>query len=93
MEPMAGRVRELVPELHVVAAHGKMAADEIDRVMVEFADGVGDVLLATNIIESGLDVPRANTILIWRADRFGLRSCISCAGGSGEGGRAGRPIC
>jgi transcription-repair coupling factor (superfamily II helicase) len=51
------------------------------------------VLLATNIIESGLDVPRANTILIWRADRFGLASCISCAAASGGAGRGAPPIC
>jgi transcription-repair coupling factor (superfamily II helicase) len=57
MEPMAARLAELAPELTVFAAHGKMPAAEVDDVMVRFAAGEGDVLLATNIIESGLDVP------------------------------------
>jgi transcription-repair coupling factor (superfamily II helicase) len=70
--PMARRLAQIAPELTVLVAHGKMAADSIDETMVRFADGEGDVLLATNIIESGLDVPCANTMLIWRADRFGL---------------------
>jgi transcription-repair coupling factor (superfamily II helicase) len=91
IEPMAARLRELVPELHLVVAHGKMPPDEMDRVMVEFADGIGDVLLATNIIESGLDVPRANTILIWRADRFGLSQLHQLRGRVGRGGRAELP--
>jgi transcription-repair coupling factor (superfamily II helicase) len=85
MQPMADRLRELVPELQVMAAHGKMPAEEIDRVMVDFADGIGDVLLATNIIESGLDVPRANTILVWRADRFGLAQLHQLRGRVGRG--------
>jgi transcription-repair coupling factor (superfamily II helicase) len=58
IEPMAGRLKELVPELETIVAHGKMPAATIDEAMVRFADGEGDVLLATNIIESGLDVPR-----------------------------------
>ncbi|MDB5511475.1 MAG: box helicase domain protein [Enterovirga sp.] len=83
--PMAERLRALVPYLAVKVAHGKLPADEIDRVMVDFADGEGDVLLATNIIESGLDVPRANTILIWRADRFGLAQLHQLRGRVGRG--------
>jgi transcription-repair coupling factor (superfamily II helicase) len=71
IEPMTARLREIVPELHMVTAHGKMPADEMDEAMVRFADGDGDLLLATNVVESGLDVPRANTMLVWRADRFG----------------------
>jgi transcription-repair coupling factor (superfamily II helicase) len=63
---------KIVPELKVTIAHGKMAAAEIDEAIVGFADGEGDVLLATNIIENGIDVPRANTMFVWRADRFGL---------------------
>jgi transcription-repair coupling factor (superfamily II helicase) len=72
IEPMAQRLKALVPELDVSVAHGKLPAEEIDETMVRFAAGDGDVLLATNIIESGLDVPRANTIMVWHADRFGL---------------------
>jgi transcription-repair coupling factor (superfamily II helicase) len=85
IEPMAARLTELVPELKVVTAHGKLPADEMDAVMVSFADGEGDVLLATNIIESGLDVPRANTMLIWRADRFGLAQLHQLRGRVGRG--------
>ncbi|MFP3546769.1 helicase-related protein [Rhizobium sp. SIMBA_035] len=63
---------KIVPELAIRIAHGKMSAEDIDEAIVGFASGDGDILLATNIIENGLDVPRANTMFIWRADRFGL---------------------
>ncbi|KQV32000.1 hypothetical protein ASC96_31125 [Rhizobium sp. Root1204] len=76
---------ELVPELSIRIAHGKMKAAFMDNVMVGFADGDGDVLLSTNIIESGLDVPRANTIVIWRADRFGLAQLHQLRGRVGRG--------
>ena len=69
---MRERLAGIPPELDVLVAHGQMPPAEADDAMVRFADGEGDVLLATNIIESGLDVPRANTMLVWRADRFGL---------------------
>jgi transcription-repair coupling factor (superfamily II helicase) len=87
--PMAVRLREIVPELHMVTAHGGMPAAEMDEVMVGFAEGDGDLLLATNIIESGLDVPRANTMLIWRADRFGLAQLHQLRGRVGRGARRG----
>jgi transcription-repair coupling factor (superfamily II helicase) len=85
IEPMAARLRALVPELDLLVAHGQMPAEEIDATMVRFADGEGDVLLATNIIESGLDVPRANTMLVWRADRFGLAQLHQLRGRVGRG--------
>ena len=72
LEALAERLAQVAPELEVKLAHGELPAEEVDAVMVDFADGRGDVLLATNIIESGLDVPRANTMLVWRPDRFGL---------------------
>ena len=80
---------DLVPELWVQVAHGKMPAAAMDQVMVDFADGQGDVLLSTNIIESGLDVPRANTIFVWRADRFGLAQLHQLRGRVGRGRRQG----
>ena len=89
LEPMAGRLRELLPELDLKTVHGKMPAAEIDEVMVAFADGAGDVLLATDIIESGLDLPRANTILIWRPDRFGAAQLHQLRGRVGRGRRRG----
>src|SRR5829696_4601354 len=85
IEPMGAHVRALVPELDLSIAHGQMPADEIDSTMVRFADGEGDVLLATNIIESGLDVPRSNTMLVWRADRFGLSQLHQLRGRVGRG--------
>ena len=85
IEPIAKRLTDLVPELETVVIHGRMPADAIDQAMVGFADGQGDVLLATNIIESGLDVPGANTMLIWRPDRFGLAQLHQLRGRVGRG--------
>ena len=62
-----------------------MPASDVDEAMVEFADGRSDILLATNIIESGLDVPRANTMAIWRPDRFGLAQLHQLRGRVGRG--------
>ena len=92
MAPMAERLGKLAPELTIREAHGKMAPADIDDAMVRFADGDGDVLLATNIIEAGLDVPRANTMLVWRADRFGLSQLHQLRGRVGRGGRRGQVL-
>lgn len=75
----------IVPELTLLTAHGDMPAKDIDGTLMQFANGEGDVLLATNIIESGLDVPRANTMLVWRADRFGLSQLHQLRGRVGRG--------
>ncbi|MFL5078335.1 MAG: helicase-related protein [Microvirga sp.] len=91
IDGLASKLAEVVPEVEVLIAHGKMPVEELDSTMVRFADGQGDVLLATNIIENGLDVPRANTIMIWRADRFGLAQLHQLRGRVGRG-RA-RGIC
>ncbi|HEX8669725.1 MAG TPA: DEAD/DEAH box helicase [Allosphingosinicella sp.] len=85
MEPMAGQLAKLVPQLSVRAVHGKMPAAQVDEEMVRFASGDGDILLATNIIEAGLDIPRANTMLVWRADRFGLAQLHQLRGRVGRG--------
>ena len=89
---MRERLARLVPELKLREAHGKLAAAEIDEAMVAFAGGDGDVLLATNIIEAGLDVPRANTMIVWRADRFGLSQLHQLRGRVGRGGRRGQVL-
>ncbi|MGF7162886.1 transcription-repair coupling factor (superfamily II helicase) [Rhodoligotrophos appendicifer] len=89
MPSMADRLGDLVPELTVLTAHGKMAPAEIDDVMLAFAEGEGDVLLATNIVESGLDVPRANTMLVWRPEQFGLAQLHQLRGRVGRGSRRG----
>ncbi len=88
--PLAAKLAKLVPELGLVEAHGKMPAAEIDEAMVAFAAGDGDVLLATNIIEAGLDVPRANTMIVHHADRFGLSQLHQLRGRVGRGGRRGQ---
>lgn len=92
MAEVSEKLRRIVPELSLVEAHGKMPAANIDMVMVDFADGRGDILLATNIIEAGLDVPRANTMIIWRADRFGLAQLHQLRGRVGRGNRRGQVI-
>jgi transcription-repair coupling factor (superfamily II helicase) len=83
--PLAARLSSLAPELSICIAHGGLAPEAADEVMVGFAEGRGDVLLATNIIESGLDVPRANTMLIWRPERFGLSQLHQLRGRVGRG--------
>jgi len=83
--PLREELTKLVPELELIVAHGQMPPDATDEAMVRFADGEGDVLLSTNIIESGLDVPRANTMLVWRADRFGLAQLHQLRGRVGRG--------
>jgi transcription-repair coupling factor (superfamily II helicase) len=90
MAPLREKLAALVPELKIVCAHGKMPAAELDEAMVGFAGGSGDVLLATNIIEAGLDVPRANTMIVHHADRFGLSQLHQLRGRVGRGGRRGQ---
>ncbi len=90
IEPLAETLRKLVPELGLVVAHGKMDATTLDEAMAGFAAGDGDVLLATNIIEAGLDVPRANTMIVHHADRFGLSQLHQLRGRVGRGGRRGQ---
>jgi transcription-repair coupling factor (superfamily II helicase) len=92
LAPVRDRIRRLAPDLSVLEAHGKLPAADVDAAMVRFGDGEGDVLLATNIIEAGLDVPRANTMIIWRADRFGLAQLHQLRGRVGRGSRRGQVL-
>ncbi len=78
---------EVSPDLRVRVAHGKLPAAEIDAEMAGFADGDGDVLLATAIVESGLDVSRANTMVILRPDLFGLAQLHQLRGRVGRGAK------
>jgi transcription-repair coupling factor (superfamily II helicase) len=87
--PMAERLRALVPDLSILVAHGDLKPSAMDEVMVRFAEGDGDVLLATAIVESGLDVPRANTMLVWDAAKFGLAQLHQLRGRVGRGQRRG----
>jgi len=77
-------LREQVPEVKFVVAHGQMAAGDLDKRMNAFYDGEYDVLLATTIIESGLDIPTANTLLVHRADMFGLAQLYQIRGRVGR---------
>ena len=78
------RLRELVPEVKIAVAHGQMPARALERVMTSFYDGEFEVLLCTNIVESGLDLPSANTIVIHRADMFGLSQLYQLRGRVGR---------
>ncbi|MCB1384667.1 MAG: transcription-repair coupling factor [Nitratireductor sp.] len=77
-------LREHVPELKVATAHGQMAPGELDDVMNAFYDGKYDVLLSTTIVESGLDIPTANTLIVHRADMFGLAQLYQLRGRVGR---------
>ena len=72
IESIADKIRSLVPEAVVDTVHGQMTEDEMEGAMLGFVEGRTDVLVATTIIESGLDIPNANTIFIHQADRYGL---------------------
>lgn len=72
IEEVANIVHKLVPDARIGIAHGQMEGDKLEKVMVKFIDGEYDVLVSTNIIESGLDIPNANTIIINQAHMFGL---------------------
>lgn len=77
-------LRDHVPEVSYIIAHGQMAAGELDDRMVAFYDGKYDVLLATTIVESGIDIPTANTMVIHRADMFGLAQLYQIRGRVGR---------
>ena len=80
---------ELVPEASFVIGHGQMDEHELEAVMADFSAGEYDVLLCTTIIENGIDIPRANTIIIDRADRFGLSQLYQLRGRVGRSAHQG----
>ncbi|MFL6568237.1 MAG: transcription-repair coupling factor, partial [Chthoniobacterales bacterium] len=84
IEKVRDRIAELCPEASVDIGHGQMDADELESVMERFVAGKTDVLVCTTIIESGLDIPNANTIIIDRADRFGLADLYQLRGRVGR---------
>jgi len=81
---LASLVQRLVPRARLVVSHGQMAEKELERVMLRFIRHEADVLVSTSIIENGLDIPRVNTILINRADRFGLSELYQLRGRVGR---------
>jgi transcription-repair coupling factor (superfamily II helicase) len=87
IDKAAERVGRLVPSARIAIGHGKMPEDQLARVMVEFGQGSHDVLVCTTIIESGLDIPNVNTMLVERADRFGLSQLYQLRGRVGRSGK------
>jgi transcription-repair coupling factor (superfamily II helicase) len=84
---LAARIRELVPSARVVIGHGQLPETELERVMLAFMNHEYDVLVATSIIENGLDIPLANTIIVNRADRHGLSELYQLRGRVGRSNR------
>jgi transcription-repair coupling factor (superfamily II helicase) len=82
---VAEQIRELVPEMRMAMAHGRLSPTAIENTMQDFVDGKFDVLLSTNIVESGLDIASANTMIIHRADMFGLAQLYQLRGRIGRG--------
>ena len=84
---IAGYIRKLVPEAKVGVAHGQMGENRLEQAMVDFAAGNVDVLVCTTIIESGLDIPNVNTLIVNRADTFGLAQLYQLRGRVGRSAR------
>ena len=87
MEAMAERIRALVPEISVGMAHGQMSEKLLEKVMFDFYDQKFDLLLCSTIIESGLDIPNVNTIIVYDADHFGLSQLYQLRGRVGRSNR------
>ena len=84
IDETAERVRALVPEARVLVAHGQMAEGKLENVMLDFLRGDADVLVCTTIVESGLDIPSANTLIVERADELGLAQLYQIRGRVGR---------
>jgi len=81
------QLESLVPEATIAIGHGQMSERQLERIMLEFVEGKIDILVSTTIIESGLDIPNANTLIVDRADRFGLAQLYQLRGRVGRGAR------
>ena len=86
IEEISGRLREMVPSARIAVAHGQMQENELENTMLLFSNGEADILVCTTIIESGLDIPRVNTILIEDAQKFGLSQLYQLRGRVGRAG-------
>ena len=87
MERMAERLRKLVPEAKIRMAHGQMSESVLEQVMLDFYDKKFDVLICSTIIESGLDIPNANTVIVYDADYYGLSQLYQLRGRVGRSNR------
>ncbi|WP_017315613.1 transcription-repair coupling factor [Mastigocladopsis repens] len=86
IEEIAGELRQMIPGSRIAIAHGQMEESELESTMLSFSNGEADILVCTTIIESGLDIPRVNTILIEDAHRFGLAQLYQLRGRVGRAG-------
>ncbi|HHV43296.1 MAG TPA: transcription-repair coupling factor [Firmicutes bacterium] len=93
IERMAEELRLLVPEVSVVVAHGQMGERELEQVMLDFMDGAYDVLVCTTIIETGMDIPNVNTLIVYDADKFGLSQLYQLRGRVGRSNRIAYAYC
>ncbi|MBI2756648.1 MAG: transcription-repair coupling factor [Chloroflexi bacterium] len=84
IESVAARIRKLVPDARVAIGHGQMPEESLEQTMLEFAEGEFDILVCTTIIESGLDIPNANTLIVNNAHRFGLAQLYQLRGRVGR---------
>jgi transcription-repair coupling factor (superfamily II helicase) len=84
IDSMRARLAAIIPEARIVVGHGQLKEHELERVMLDFVEGRADVLLCTTIIESGLDIQDANTIIVHRADTFGLAQLYQLRGRVGR---------
>jgi transcription-repair coupling factor (superfamily II helicase) len=87
IDKMAERLGEMLPDAKIQVAHGQMPEELLEKVMLDFYEGRDDVLICTSIIENGLDVPNANTIIVYDADRFGLSQLYQMRGRVGRSPR------
>ncbi len=85
IERVAAKLRDLVPEARIATAHGRMNEHALERIIVDFWEKRSDVLVSTTIVESGLDIPNANTLIVDRADTFGLSQLHQLRGRVGRG--------
>lgn len=89
LQPLQEQLQEIVPDARLVQAHGRLPPKQLEDVMTQFSEGKYDILLSTNIVESGLDMPSVNTLIIYRADRFGLGQLYQLRGRVGRGKQRG----
>ena len=87
IDSIAALIKKIVPEARIVVAHGQMNEQEMETAMLDFVDYKYDVLVATTIVENGIDIPRANTIIINRADNYGLSQLYQLRGRVGRSNR------
>jgi transcription-repair coupling factor (superfamily II helicase) len=87
LPPLKEELEEILPQIKIVVAHGQMHEDELEDTMLTFIEKKADLLLATSIIENGIDIPNANTLIVDRADLFGLSDLYQLRGRVGRGSR------